>query len=182
MITIILMIGLLMTVFVFVGCSSDDDSDTNGSSLKMNGMSVKIYNGIEGDWDSRYGFDFWVNGLEVLMKNDGVYIQATISQSYDDMSNESLTINVGEDITDRFGIDLVYKQGDGYISGAGRDNDSYNTYLSGTVKVKGLDKDKRILTLEFNTLTYDSTNDDDTSVDKITLTGNLVIPYRIIME
>lgn len=38
------------------------------------------------------------------------------------------------------------------------------------------------MTLDFDNLTYDSTNDDDTSIDKVTLSGTLDIPYEVIME
>ena len=127
------------------------------------------------EWDSRNGFDFWVNDAGVIVKDDGVYIQAHIGKTDNDIKNQTLTINVGEDITDRLGLLLTYKHGDGYVVGE-------VDYLSGSVKVSEHDKIKHILTLVFENLTYNSTDDDDTSVDKVILTGSLAIPYRIIVE
>lgn len=167
---------LLFTVCVFVSCSKDDDDNSSTvSTLQMNGTPIKIYSNIDGEWDSRDGFDFWVNDAGVIVKDDGVYIQAHISKTDNDIKNQTLTINVGEDITNRLRLLLNYKHGDGYVIGE-------IDYLSGSVKVGGHDKAKHILTLVFENLTYDSTDDDDISVDKVILTGTLVIPYRVIVE
>lgn len=174
----------LFAVCAFSGCSDDDDNSNSGSAstLKMNGTPIKIYSNVDGEWDSRDGFDFWVNGIDVTIHDDGVYIQGKISRTDEDIRNSTLTINVGEDVTDRFSILLEYKHGNGFITGWGKNNDEANDYLSGKVKVKSIDKTKHILTLDFDNLTYDSTNDDDTSIDKVTLTGTLDIPYEVIME
>lgn len=167
---------LLFAVCAFVSCSKDDDDNSSVvSTLQMNGTPIKIYSNIDGEWDSRDGFDFWVNDAGVIVKNDGVYIQAHIGKTDNDIKNQTLTINVGEDITDRLGLLLTYKHGDGYVVGE-------VDYLSGNVKVSEHDKIKHILTLVFENLTYNSTDDDDTSVDKVILTGSLAIPYRIIVE
>lgn len=48
--------------------------------------------------------------------------------------------------------------------------------------MKSIDKTKHLLTLEFGNLTYDSTDDNDISVDKIVLAGTLIIPYKVILE
>jgi len=167
---------LLFAVCAFVSCSKDDDDNSSVvSTLQMNGTPIKIYSNIDGEWDSRNGFDFWVNDAGVIVKDDGVYIQAHIGKTDNDIKNQTLTINVGEDITDRLGLLLTYKHGDGYVVGE-------VDYLSGSVKVSEHDKIKHILTLVFENLTYNSTDDDDTSVDKVILTGSLAIPYRIIVE
>lgn len=167
---------LLFAVCAFVSCSKDDDDNSSVvSTLQMNGTPIKIYSNINGDWDSRDGFDFWVNDASVLVKDDGVYIEACIGKTDNDIKNQTLTINVGEDITDRLALSLTYKHGDGYVV-------SDIDYLSGSVKVSEHDKIKHILTLVFENLTYDSTDDDDTSVDKVIFTGSLAIPYRIIVE
>ena len=167
---------LLVAVCAFVSCSKDDDDNSSVvSTLQMNGTPIKIYSNIDGEWDSRNGFDFWVNDAGVIVKDDGVYIQAHIGKTDNDIKNQTLTINVGEDITDRLGLLLTYKHGDGYVVGE-------VDYLSGSVKVSEHDKIKHILTLVFENLTYNSTDDDDTSVDKVILTGSLAIPYRIIVE
>lgn len=167
---------LLFAVCAFVSCSKDDDDNSSVvSTLQMNGTPIKIYSNIDGEWDSRDGFDFWVNDAGVIVKDDGVYIQAHIGKTDNDIKNQTLTINVGEDITDRLGLLLTYKHGDGYVVGE-------VDYLSGSVKVSEHDKIKHILTLVFENLTYNSTDDDDTSVDKVILTGSLAIPYRIIVE
>jgi len=161
---------------IFVSCSKDDDDNSGAvSTLQMNGTPIKIYSNVDGEWDSRDEFAFWVNDAGVIIKNDGVYIQAYISKTDNDIKNQTLTINVGEDITQRLGLLLNYKQGDGYVIG---DID----YLSGNVKVSEHDKTKHILTLSFENLTYDSTDDDDVSIDKVVLTGTLVIPYKVIVE
>ncbi|WP_178794075.1 hypothetical protein [Bacteroidaceae bacterium] len=161
---------------IFVSCSKDDDDNSGAvSTLQMNGTPIKIYSNVDGEWDSRDKFAFWVNDAGVIIKNDGVYIQAYISKTDNDIKNQTLTINVGEDITQRLGLLLNYKQGDGYVIG---DID----YLSGNVKVSEHDKTKHILTLSFENLTYDSTDDDDVSIDKVVLTGTLVIPYKVIVE
>lgn len=175
---------VLFAVCAFSGCSDDDDNSNSGSAstLKMNGTPIKIYSNVDGEWDSRDGFGFWVNGADVIIHDDGVYIQGKISRTDEDIRNSTLTINVGEDVTDRFSILLEYKYGDGFITGWGKNNDEVNDYLSGKVKVKSIDKTKHIMTLDFDNLTYDSTGDKDTSIDKVTLTGTLDIPYKVIME
>lgn len=172
---------VLSTTLFLTGCSNDGETDTV-STLKMNGTPVKIYSNVDGEWDSRSKFLFWVNGIDAIAQEDGVYIQASINRTDNDIQNSTLNLNVGEDVTDRFSILLEYKHGDGFITGWGRDNNKVSTYLSGNVKVRELDKTKHLLTLEFGHLTYDSTDDDDISVDKIVLTGTLVIPYKVIVE
>lgn len=174
---------VLFAAYTFIGCSDDSESSSSfASDLEMNGMPINIYSNIDGEWDSRDGFRFWVNGVEVIAHDDGVYIQGKITRTDDDIHNNTLTINVGDDVTDRFSILLEYKHGDGYITGWGRDNNTVSTYLSGNVKVKSIDKTKHLLTLEFGNLTYDSTDDNDISVDKIVLAGTLIIPYKVILE
>lgn len=174
---------VLFTIYTFTACSDDKESESNSiSTLKMNGVPIKIYSNIDGEWDSRDGFNFWVNGVDVIIYDDGVYIQGKINQTDDDIRNNTLTINVGDDVTDRFSILLEYKYGDGYVTGWGRDNNAASTYLSGNVKIKSIDNTKHILTLEFENLTYDSTDDDDTLIDKVVLTGTLNIPFKVIME
>ena len=158
---------VLFAAYTFIGCSDDDEPDSSSTStLEMNGVPINL----------------WVNGADVIIHNDGVYIQGKISRTDDDIRNNTLTINIGEDVTDRFSILLEYNHGDGYVTGWGRDNNAVSTYLSGNVKVKSIDKTKHILTLEFKNLTYDSTDDDDMSVDEIVLTGTLAIPYKVIVE
>lgn len=174
---------VLFAVYTFIGCSDDDEPDSSSTStLEMNGVPIKVYSNTDGEWDSRDGFNLWVNGADVIIHNDGVYIQGKISRTDDDIRNNTLTINIGEDVTDRFSILLEYNHFDGYVTGWGRDNNAVSTYLSGNVKVKSIDKTKHILTLEFENLTYDSTDDDDMSVDEIVLTGTLAIPYKVIVE
>ena len=171
-----LLFTVVLTVCFFISCSKDDDDNSEAvSTLQMNGTPIKIYSGIDGEWDSRDKFDFWVNDAAIIVKDDGVYIQANINKTDSDIKNETLTINVGEDVTNRLGLLLNYKHGDGYVIGE-------IDYLSGSVKVAEHDKTKHILTLVFDNLTYDSTDDDDVSVDKVVLTGTLAIPYKVIVE
>src|SRR5574344_2820563 len=71
------LLGLVLLLTTSATCSSNDnEEESSSSSLTLNGSYVKNYSSVTGEWDGRStavnNFSFWVNGLEVLAKEDGI--------------------------------------------------------------------------------------------------------------
>lgn len=171
-------------------CSSNDnEEESSSSSLTLNGSYVKNYSSVTGEWDGRStavnNFSFWVNGLEVLAKEDGIYIQGGIDKLN---TSEVFNLRAGEDVTKRTYIILEYLYGKGYvyskIGTSGYIGNKYfdDYYRAGSLIVQSIDKTQHIVVLQFNNLTFDSSDDDDTSIDKLVLNGTLSIHYDLISE
>lgn len=177
-------LSLISIMLMSATCTNDEENEklfesgNSNMTLTMNGKLIKSYYGPSGEWDGRlYGeFSFWVNDLTTIAYNDGVYIQAKIN---DNDSDEGFDLEAGEDVTQRLFFSLNYKHGDGYVVMGWTGDDDYR---SGTLKIQALDKKKHIIVLKFNNMTFDSTNDDDTSINKIVLNGTLTINYKVISE
>ena len=60
---------VLFAAYTFIGCSDDDEPDSSSTStLEMNGVPIKVYSNTDGKWDSRDGFNLWVNGADVIIQ------------------------------------------------------------------------------------------------------------------